>query len=137
MFSNLNKRKYWLSLLEVLYFSFSFVLTNSSQRLLKVIRYFTYASCNSIDEETQKMSQSRSTDFRGTTRNGDEQIIMTKQIPHMKSPAYKRRRTATEELHSTLVISNSKGLSETLRDIRTLTYQSCGSEENNKSNNHI
>ena len=40
-------------------------------------------------------------------------------------------------LQSTLVISNSKGLSETLRDIRTPTYQSCGSEENNKSNNHI
>ena len=40
-------------------------------------------------------------------------------------------------VQSTLVISNSKGLSETLRDIRTSTYQSCRSEENNKSNNHI
>ena len=30
-----------------------------------------------------------------------------------------------------------QGLSETLRDIRTSTYLSCGSEENNKSNNHI
>ena len=38
---------------------------------------------------------------------------------------------------STLVIPNSKGLSETLRDIRTSKYQSCGSEETNKSNNHI
>ena len=27
-------------------------------------------------------------------------------------------------IQSTLVISNSKGLTETLRDIRTLTYQS-------------
>ena len=34
-------------------------------------------------------------------------------------------------------ISNSKGLTETLRDIRTSTYQSWESEENNKSNNHI
>ena len=40
-------------------------------------------------------------------------------------------------IQSTLVISNSKGLSETLRDIRTSTYQCCGSEEKNKSNNHI
>ena len=38
---------------------------------------------------------------------------------------------------STLVISNSKGLTETLWDIRTSTYQSWESEENNKLNNHI
>ena len=35
------------------------------------------------------------------------------------------------ELQSTLVISNSKGLYETLRDIRASTYQICGTEENN------
>ena len=40
-------------------------------------------------------------------------------------------------IQSTLVISNSKGLSETLRDISTSKYQSCRSEENNQSNNHI
>ena len=40
-------------------------------------------------------------------------------------------------IQSTLVISNSKGLPETLRDVRTSIYPSCGSEENNKSNNHI
>ena len=40
-------------------------------------------------------------------------------------------------IQSTLVISNSKGLTESLRDIRTSTYQSLGSEENNKLNNHI
>ena len=40
-------------------------------------------------------------------------------------------------IQSTLVISNSKGLYETLRDIRTSTYQICGTEENNKSNNHF
>ena len=34
-------------------------------------------------------------------------------------------------------ISNSKGLTETLRYIRTSTYQSWESEENNKLNNHI
>ena len=34
-------------------------------------------------------------------------------------------------IQSTLVISNSKGLYETLRDIRTSTYQICGNEENN------
>ena len=32
-------------------------------------------------------------------------------------------------LQSTLVISNSKGLSEILREIRTLTYQICRIEE--------
>ena len=32
-------------------------------------------------------------------------------------------------LQSTLVISNSKGLSEKLRDIRTSTYQICRIEE--------
>ena len=37
----------------------------------------------------------------------------------------------------TLVISNSKGLSETLRDIRTLTYQICGNEKTNKSNSTV
>ena len=35
------------------------------------------------------------------------------------------------------VISNSKGLTETLRDICTSIYQSWESEENNKLNNHI
>ena len=40
-------------------------------------------------------------------------------------------------LQSTLVISNSKGLSEILRDIHTWTYQICRIEEKNKSNNHI
>ena len=41
------------------------------------------------------------------------------------------------EIQSTPVISNSKGLTETLRDIRTSTYQSLESEENNKLNNDI
>ena len=41
------------------------------------------------------------------------------------------------EIQSTLVISNTKGLSEMLRDIRTSTYQICRIEEKNKSNNHI
>ena len=34
-----------------------------------------------------------------------------------------------KEIQSTLVISNSKGLSEILRDIRTSTYQICRIEE--------
>ena len=34
-----------------------------------------------------------------------------------------------KNIQSTLVISNSKGLSEILRDIRTLTYQICRIEE--------
>ena len=41
------------------------------------------------------------------------------------------------KIQSTLVISNSKGLAEILRDIRTSTYQSWGSEENNEFNKHI
>ena len=47
------------------------------------------------------------------------------------------RKSYTAQIQSTLVISNSKGLTETLRDIRTSTYQSWESEENNKLNNHI
>ena len=43
----------------------------------------------------------------------------------------------SDKIQSTLVISNSKGLTETLRDIRTSTYKSWDSEENNKLNNHI
>ena len=35
------------------------------------------------------------------------------------------------QVQSTLVISKSKGLYETLRDIRTSTYQICGTEEKN------
>ena len=38
---------------------------------------------------------------------------------------------ATIYVQSTLVISKSKGLYETLWDIRTSTYQICGTEENN------
>ena len=45
--------------------------------------------------------------------------------------------SVTINLKSTLVISKSKGLSETLRDIRTSRYQICRIEENNKLNNHI
>ena len=37
----------------------------------------------------------------------------------------------------TLVISKSKGLSETLRDIHTSRYQICRIKENDNSNNHI
>ena len=40
------------------------------------------------------------------------------------------------EIQSTLIISKSKGLSGILPDIRTLTYQICGIEENNKLINH-
>ena len=36
-----------------------------------------------------------------------------------------------------IVISKSKGLSEILRDIRTLTYQICRTEEKDKPNNQI
>ena len=39
-----------------------------------------------------------------------------------------------EYSESTLGISNSKGLTETLQDIRTSTYQSWESEKNNKLN---
>ena len=37
--------------------------------------------------------------------------------------------TGRDLIQSTLVISNSKGLSEILRDIRTSTYQICRIEE--------
>ena len=42
------------------------------------------------------------------------------------------------KLQSTLVISKSKGPSETLRDIRTSTYQRCSIKENtNFTNEHV
>ena len=40
-------------------------------------------------------------------------------------------------VQSTLVISKSKGPSETVRDIRTSTYQICSIEEKNNLNNQI
>ena len=40
-------------------------------------------------------------------------------------------------IQSTLVISNFKGLSEILRDIRSSTYQICRTEEKNNLINHI
>ena len=45
----------------------------------------------------------------------------------------KRRVTFTDgfKVQSTPVISKSKGLFETLRDIRTSSYPICGTEENN------
>ena len=39
------------------------------------------------------------------------------------------------QIQSTLVISKSKGPAETLRDIRTSTYQMCRIEENTKRTN--
>ena len=45
--------------------------------------------------------------------------------------------TYANNIQSTVVISKSMGLSETLQDIRTSTYQICGIEVNNKSHNHI
>ena len=47
------------------------------------------------------------------------QLVVTH---HSKSGVYRG-------IQSTLVISNSKGLSEILRDIRTSTYQICRTEE--------
>ena len=43
----------------------------------------------------------------------------------------------TFELQSTLVISKSKGPSETLRDIRTSTYQMCRTEEDTNQTNRF
>ena len=47
------------------------------------------------------------------------------------------RKLLSIDIQSNLVISNSKWLTETLRDIHTSTYQSWESEENTKLNNHI
>ena len=40
--------------------------------------------------------------------------------------------SSSKHIQSTLVISKSKGPAETLRDIRTSTYQMCRTEENSK-----
>ena len=59
-------------------------------------------------------------------------------FPSEKGPTIKGKELICSfYIQSTLVISNSKGLSETLRDIRTSKYQSCRIEESNNSNNHI
>ena len=42
---------------------------------------------------------------------------------------YEEKRRSVVFVQSTLVISNSKGLSEILRDIRSSTYQVCRIEE--------
>ena len=47
----------------------------------------------------QEMTQSRITAFpRHLKRRRDEEQIMTKQIPNMKSPTHKERITVTEEM---------------------------------------
>ena len=53
-------------------------------------------------------------------------------IAQGKADRYRRKRINLHVPHlvqSTLVISNSKGLYETLRDIRSSTYQIYGTEE--------
>ena len=47
----------------------------------------------------------------------------------VKSLRMSYRNTGSHEIQSTLVISNSKGLSEILRDIRPSTYQICRIDE--------
>ena len=54
---------------------------------------------------------------------------------HHYIPAYKEAQF--NQVQSTLVVSKSKEPSETLRDIRTSTYQVCRIKENTKSNNQI
>ena len=49
----------------------------------------------------------------------------------------RNRRCFVFPIQSTLVISKSKGLSKTLRDIRTSTYQICSIEEKIYSNSQI
>ena len=48
----------------------------------------------------------------------------------LRSDIKKKIKKIQYEIQSTLVISKSKGPSETLRDIRTSTYQICRIEEN-------
>ena len=55
----------------------------------------------------------------------------------MDTRSYRESTVHCNVIQSTLVISKSKGIAEILRDIRTLTYQICRNEENNKSNNQI
>ena len=47
------------------------------------------------------------------------------------NPTFNSLSEVNQFVQSTLVITNSKGLYETLRDIRTSTYQICSNEENN------
>ena len=63
-------------------------------------------------------------------------IFLPKTV-QMELPILKSWIQPWHDIQSTPVISNSKGLTETLRDNRISTYQSWESEENNKFNNHI
>ena len=49
---------------------------------------------------------------------------------HRRNEEYTHYENTPIQIQSTLIISNSKGLYETLRDIRTSTYQICGTGEN-------
>ena len=61
----------------------------------------------------------------------------TKKNTNTQQGKKKKKKKKRKEKYSRLGISNSKGFTEILRDIRTSTYQSWESEENNKLNNHI
>ena len=64
-------------------------------------------------------------------RSGEEHLNSKHAKRHMI-----RDYIVCNDIQSTLVISKSKGLPETLRGIHTSTYQICGTEEKNKSNCH-
>ena len=73
----------------------------------------------------------------GAWWGGEEGVCVTLYVMYCYSSHHNHYENMHIQIQATLVISNSKGLSETLRDIRTSKYQSCRSEENNRSNNHI
>ena len=56
------------------------------------------------------------------TGNNPRNVVSTKENPSL------RLAFLLQEIQATLVISNSNGPSETLRDIRTSTYQICRTE---------
>ena len=99
-------------------------------RLPGVFVHFEYSNCESasVMETLVNQISPKSTFMNRLGRFGCHLLIFRSR------PLRTRRDASIEcdpEVQSTLVISNSKGLYETLRDIRTSTYQVCGTEENN------
>ena len=56
-------------------------------------------------------------------------FVMRLDISQLNLSVHMKNKTKTVHIQSTLVISNSKGLSEILRDVRSSTYQVCRIEE--------
>ena len=105
---------------------------------------FFYAAVHILPDDLDKPvslqpSSAHELDYNLSDSPGVELVVSESVVSvlYAQLQAYVAIKNKKLKIQSTLVISNSKGLTETLRDIRTSTYQSWENEENNKLNNHI